>query len=241
MTSRAMDDSVIPAHDLGSLPLARGSAGTPGGSAQREYELRRALREAKTRRRLGALGVFVARMSREPQEIAAWRQGAEGERLLAGRLHDLLDDRGVLLLHDRLSGAGRANIDHLAIGPGGVTVIDASNRSGLVRRARGGFAWRHERLHVRGRDQTRLVGRVERQITVVRRALVDADLDQVEATGALCFVQGNVRSLRRRVHVGGLLVGGPTVVAELAARDGPQTYGEIVTVLRELAVRLPPA
>jgi hypothetical protein len=48
----------------------------------------------------------------------------------------LLDSRGVELLHDRRICGSRANIDHLAIGPGGVTVIDAKNYRGKVRTER---------------------------------------------------------------------------------------------------------
>jgi len=40
---------------------------------------------------------------------------------------------GVLLLHDRrIPGDGGANIDHLAVGPGGVTVIDSKTQRGKI-------------------------------------------------------------------------------------------------------------
>lgn len=61
----------------------------------------------------------------------AWATGAEGERLVAQTLADLHPCWQVL--HDvRWPGRRFANIDHLAIGPGGVVVVDAKRWSGRV-------------------------------------------------------------------------------------------------------------
>lgn len=65
-----------------------------------------------------------------------------------------LDGCGVRMLHDRLRPErGGANIDHLAVGPGGVTVIDSKAYRGAVRVAREGglFAPRQTVLRVNGR------------------------------------------------------------------------------------------
>jgi hypothetical protein len=56
--------------------------------------------------------------------VASWRQGAKGERQTA-RLLAKLEREGWKVLHDLAVPGSRANIDHLAIGPGGVWVIDS--------------------------------------------------------------------------------------------------------------------
>ncbi|MBO3089436.1 nuclease-related domain-containing protein [Cellulomonas dongxiuzhuiae] len=61
-----------------------------------------------------------------------WSVGAEGERLVAANLAHL-ERYGWVALHDlRWPGRQRANIDHIAVGPGGIVVIDAKNWSGRV-------------------------------------------------------------------------------------------------------------
>lgn len=61
-----------------------------------------------------------------------WSVGAEGERLVAANLAHL-ERYGWVALHDlRWPGRQRANIDHVAVGPGGIIIIDAKNWSGRV-------------------------------------------------------------------------------------------------------------
>ena len=71
----------------------------------------------------------------------------------------MLHRHGVVLVHHRRIPGSRTNIDHLAIGPGGVTVIDAKRSRGRVRvrRAGGLFGESHERLLIAGREETKLV------------------------------------------------------------------------------------
>jgi hypothetical protein len=99
--------------------------GSRGASAVREYERRRAQREERARARLGPLGQALARLISDPQSTRAWKQGADAEIRVAQQLANHLQGGDVVLLHDRrIPSRGRANIDHLAIGPGGITVID---------------------------------------------------------------------------------------------------------------------
>jgi hypothetical protein len=63
---------------------------------------------------------------------AAWAAGAEGEQRTASVLSELQAD-GWQLLHDvHWPGRPFANIDHIAVGPAGVLVIDSKNWSGRV-------------------------------------------------------------------------------------------------------------
>jgi Nuclease-related domain len=105
----------------------------PGPSARQIYERRREARENRDRERYGRIGGWKARMSARPQHERAWAKGAVGEAKNARRLEKLLDGQPVELLHDRRLPGRRANIDHIAIGPGGVTVIDSKNLEGKVR------------------------------------------------------------------------------------------------------------
>jgi hypothetical protein len=105
--------------------------GTAGASARRERERRQSMRGQRRRASwyrvgLGSVGFGLAKLS-EPQHERAWARGAQGEERVAARLEKHLDGHGVELLHDRRIPGSRANIDHLTIGPGGVTVIDAKN------------------------------------------------------------------------------------------------------------------
>jgi len=63
-------------------------------------------------------------LSEDPQSTIAWRQGFEGERLLAEGLTKRVGDRAILL-HDRRAPGTRENIDHIAVAASGVWVIEA--------------------------------------------------------------------------------------------------------------------
>lgn len=130
---------------------APGQSG-PGASARREYERLHQRREDAARERLGGPGVLLARAVGEPQSTTAWKQGADGEVRVGHRLEKLLAGSGVPVLHDRRRPGGKANIDHIAVGPGGVTERD--DRVLCM-----GFRRRHYRIrrdadaHVRERRQ----------------------------------------------------------------------------------------
>jgi hypothetical protein len=53
-----------------------------------------------------------------------WERGAEGERKTA-ELLEPLTTRGYVVLHDLAVPGSKANVDHVVIGPSGVTVIDS--------------------------------------------------------------------------------------------------------------------
>ncbi|MDQ6613442.1 MAG: NERD domain-containing protein, partial [Actinomycetota bacterium] len=64
-----------------------------------------------------------------------------------------------MLLHDRKVRGTRGNIDHLAIASSGLRVIDAKNYAGMVEhRDVGGWLRSDRRIHVGGRDRTKITG-----------------------------------------------------------------------------------
>lgn len=222
---------------------ADASVSEAGASARREYERRRADREARVRERFGALGGVVLALSDEPQHQRAWARGAEGEAALARNLERWAADHGVVLLHDRRMPRGRGNIDHLAVGPTGVKVIDAKRYRGRIDvECRGGLLRaRTEHLIVGGRDRTKLVDGVIAQAEAVRQILAKGPHATAPVQAVLCFVDGDW-PLLRRFEVRGVPVLPPRRVSKLCAADGPLDAATTVTQIAEtLAMHFPPA
>lgn len=208
--------------------------GIPGGSAKRQYQHRRNARLRRARDRFGLLGALIAWLAGDPRSTTAWRRGAEGEEKVARRLTKLLCGKHVELIHDRLMpGARAANIDHVAVGPGGVTVIDSKNLSGKVRVQRTIRAT----LRVGGSNRTQLVHGVQRQAEAVRELLHAASI-QVEVRAALCLASTDGLPLFSRLEVDGVLIGGPARVAKLAARPGTLSEDQRRLIRETLSVGL---
>lgn len=216
-----------------------------GASAQREYERRRIVRRDRARERYGVFGLAVAHLA-EPDSTRAWKQGAQGEIRSARDLEHALRGRGVVLLHDRrIPGRGAANIDHLTVGPGGVTVIDTKSARGLIEvRSVGGFlSPRRELLLVNGRDRTRQLDGVERQVADVSAALVKLGEGGVWLRGALCYpyIDGLPRFGRLEAREGRVIIDDPRGVAKLARRRGTLDAQQVALLAEGLARRLPAA
>jgi hypothetical protein len=224
-----------------SLSAPEVTEGEAGASAQREYERRHAKREEYARERLGTLGVLLARVVDEPQTTRVWRQGARGELRTAQRLAKHLEGHGVRLLHDRwVPGHGSANIDHIAVGPAGVLVIDSKNHAGKVKTdwRRGLFAPGRRVLLINGRDKTRLIDGLERQVGYVRDALADSG---VEVRGAVCFPNVDGLPLFSHLSVRDIAIDGPKSIAKLARRPGALTSDRIEQLWQRLGRAFPPA
>jgi Nuclease-related domain len=73
-------------------------------------------------------------------DAVAWRQGAAGERRTA-RLLAPLERHGWAILHDLAIPGSTANLDHLALGPGGVFVIDSKQYRGRLQLDASGKLW----------------------------------------------------------------------------------------------------
>jgi Nuclease-related domain len=77
---------------------------------------------------------------RASQPTRAWADGARGERATAHRLRRL-ERHGYVVLHDLQVPGSRANVDHLAIGPAGVFVIDSKRYAGRLSLGPDGMLW----------------------------------------------------------------------------------------------------
>ncbi len=145
---------------------------------------------------------------------ARWHVGGRAEERV-GRLLSRAVGRTGIVLHDRAVPHRRANIDHLAIVPSGVWVIDTKRYHGRLRRTRrpGRLVGRRT-LVVNGHDRGQLVTAALRQRALVRSA---AGPD-VEVRAVLCF-EGAEWGRRGR----------PFVLArghgDVAHRAGPGAHG----------------
>jgi hypothetical protein len=137
------------------LPCGPSGTREPTAAAGRsaDDEARRASERAEA---------LSARQAAAERKAAAFAAGAEGERRVAEALAPL-SAAGYVLLHDRAAGP-RANLDHLAIGPSGVWLVDAKHWSGTV------TADGHE-LRQDGRKRTRLLETATQQRQLVERIL----------------------------------------------------------------------
>jgi hypothetical protein len=183
-------------------------------------------------------------MIKEPQSTRSWQQGGKGEVQTGERLAKHLDGGSVRLLHDRrIPRHGNANIDHLVVGPGGVTVIDTKTHAGKIRTDRVGglFSPRRTVLLIGRRDQTRLIAGVERQIEYVRSALNAIDDDHVEIRGAICFLNAGGLPLLGQLVVRDVIIDGPKPIARLTRRPGPLSDETVDRVWRHLSHSFPPA
>jgi hypothetical protein len=206
--------------------------GVAGGSAQREYERRKADREERIRTAHPRTGNLIIALTDEPQDTTSWAKGAEGERVLGAQL-DGLASAGVIVLHDRRRPGTTANIDHVAVTPSGVWVIDAKHYHGQVTRRR-----RH--LYVGRRDCTKLVTAMAKQVDAVRTALGESWQD-VPVWPVLCFVGAKWGWFAKPFPIDGVLVTWPEAACELLVRRGEYSTAAIGLIAAKLDARLKPA
>ena len=164
--------------------------GTAGSSASREFQRRHDAAEAKNLKKFGKLGHVVNALQDDPQSTKAGAQGARGEQIVARRL-DARAGHDFIVLHDRGIPRSRANIDHIVVARGGVYVIDSKRYKDkkVELRKVGPLFSRQSRLYVGGRDQTKLVEALNKQLTIVREALASAGFRHVPVRGFLCFAE----------------------------------------------------
>jgi hypothetical protein len=165
-----------------------------------------------------------------------------GKRDLARALQRALRHLPVVMLHDRRLPNGQL-IDHLAVGPGGMTVISgwpvADAPAPLtVERLRGIFGARADLLRDGAcADRTALVGPVRLRMT----SLAELVEDMVPVAGALCLEGEEPAVPLRPLEVEGVVVSGPRGIAALAAREGDLRDYELASLVDLLDAVLPVA
>jgi hypothetical protein len=176
--------------------------------------------------------------SDDPQSTKAWARGAQGEARLARYLLRTLGPQTVTL-HDRRVPGSKANIDHIIVAASGIWIVDAKNYKGKVeQRDIGGWLHTEMRLYVNGRDQSKLVDGLAKQVNAVLEAIEDAD---IEVTAALCFVNSEWGLFAKPFRLGGTLVTWPQKLSAVIAGPGPLSPGEVGRIGEKLVSALPPA
>jgi hypothetical protein len=217
--------------------------GVAGASARAKGQ---ELRDAQLQRRqalkeqhpiLGRIGIAMAG---PPTEGASWLKGAVGEELFGAAL-DSMRDEGVLPLHDRRIPGSKANIDHLAITPNGIWVIDPKRYDGKVEVVNKGGWFRPDiRLVVKGRDRTDLVEKVHWQRAHVKAALAGTEFDDAPVSGALCFVDSEWPWFAKPQVVDGVVVAWGKALRPILTASGGFDSEQRDAIQRHLARALPP-
>ncbi len=219
----------------GSPRTARGSALEPNRHRHARVE-----EPGKRSAPLRLIGRMV-----EPSGDQAARtthQGSECEELVVETLADVSQSGAALTLHDRRVPGRRVSIEHIAVGAGGVFVVDAKRYARApiaVRRAGSPFGRRRADLFVRGRMRNDLVQDVERQAAVVREVLEGIGLGEVPVTPVLCFVEGSFPAFQPRLPVNRTIVVGRKALRKLIGRTGRLDAPARERIFVSLAASLP--
>jgi hypothetical protein len=221
------------------------AVGTPGASLQQEYRRRSDARSSRIRTKHPKLGGLILALTDDPASTTAFAKGAAGEESVAKRLEKDRDGL-VLFLHNRLLGPGRrdGDLDHIAIAPSGVYIIDAKHYKDAtveVRRIGGLFSPRVEKLFVAGRDRSKLLDGLDKQVSAVAAAMASHSGGPIAAvTALLCFVDANL-PLFRTLSISGVPVLGPRGTSKMLRQPGPLDSARREALQRHLADCLPPA
>jgi hypothetical protein len=196
--------------------------GSPGATARRERDP-------------SAGGALVALQEDLRHQFVRGRRVDGGEQVAEFLAANLNDD--VVVLHDRAAPACRARIDHIAVAPSGVWVIDSKRYRGRVAISRPLFG--RAKLWIGGRNRTKLIDGLSEQVAVVEAVLLAAG-PGIPLRGALCFVDTGLPRFGKLAFDGYLLLY-PKGLATRINADGPVDAERIAAVAAELALRLPVA
>lgn len=219
--------------------------GLAGDSLKREYERRKAKREAGIREKHKRLGGLILALTDEPASTKAFAVGAVGEQKLAARLEKDCGE-SVLFLHNRKLGRGRrdGDIDHIAISSTGIHLIDAKRYPGSrvrVERSGGLFSPVREQLMIAGRDKSKLLDGCAKQSQAVMDALVGHPLaERVEVTSYLCFIESDLPIFGTQ-QMRGVHILGPKATVKALLLPGELTEEDRRSLHRHLAEALPAA
>jgi hypothetical protein len=162
-------------------------------------------------------------IARAQEDVRRWSQGAEGERLVAQTL-STLSRYGWTALHDvHWPGRPQANIDHIAVGPGGVLIIDAKNWTGQV-------AVREGVLYQNGYRRTEEVAGVLRACDAVTALL--APQHRMRVAPMLCLVSQDQDPVK--AQPGSVVVGRHQLAATLVGLAPCLTPFDVADIARFL-------
>lgn len=232
------------------IDCERALSGVAGASALREYERRTARDQARVAAQkqritddygsgfIGKVATLLAVDDRPRRSTEVWKQGAVGEERVAEFL-DGLREVGVVSLHDRRIPGSKINIDHIAVTPWGVWVIDAkrylNKRPEMV--LEGGFLGigATEHLVVGRRKKDELIDGVLGQAARVRSIV-----PEVPVRAALAFVEAEWPLIGGDFTVRDVSVVWPRRLSKLMLRREPPTL-DVDEVVARIASHFPRA
>ncbi len=100
-----------------------------GDQASRQAGAGARQKAAEEAAKKGRVRAWLDRVVDVHDDERAWRRGAQGEEQVGRRLLRL-ERHGWTVVHDLTIGSRGANLDHLAIGPGGVFALNTKNHRG---------------------------------------------------------------------------------------------------------------
>jgi hypothetical protein len=187
-----------------------------------EYHHRHARANEASRHAAKRPGESAAQASKRESARVATRTAAV-QAVVQEALAQAVETGSVSALHDRRVPGHRAQIEHLAVGEGGVYVIESQRYAGApiaVRQAGGLFGPRRNDLYVRGQQRNDLVRSVERQAGIVREVLEGMGLSEVPVIPVLCFVEASFPLFQPELPVGDAVVVGRKALRRIVARAG---------------------
>ena len=207
------------------------AAGHPGSIAQRRGSLRE------------RLAAFLPRMEPEAETNGTGRVATNGNarpatnvkvhRADAGaRLESYLHGSQATVLHGLRLPGHRGEIDHLVVGPAGVTIVDGRYYgSGKAKFEKG-------QLRIGRRNRTALIAEVLDQAAAVRDLLADTRYADVHVDAAIAVGQaGGMPTVRTR-DGGRVIVWGTGLIAREASRPGPLSRRRVSNLATRLAGEL---
>ncbi len=219
----------------GTMPV---DSGVAGASAQREYDRRKAKRDARIDERFGRFANVVRAVTFEPQTTRSWAGGAVGEQRVANVLAAI---PGVKGLHDRRVPDTRGNIDHIVVAQAGVFVVDAKKLDGMVEIRNRGWLLRPDyRLTVGRRDRSSLARNMAWQVEAVAAALRRVAPDSLpHITPVLCFVGASWPLISPPSEFEGVRLESERSIKRLLGQAGQLDSAEIERLTRLLAAAFP--
>lgn len=163
----------------------------------------------------------------------SWRIGAEGERKTASYLAGL-EATGFIVRHDRRVPGYGGNVDHIAIGPTGVWIIETKSYRGRVEVY-------GDRLEVNDQPRDRIVDQVYKEAVALQVAL-GAALSSLGVTVSpvLCLHRAKLGWFEKSVR-GVRIVDGRGLVKLLRGGDPRLSDEQVQTLASEVDRLFPPA
>jgi hypothetical protein len=230
-----------PSDELNRHELGRGTA---GGSAREKYiELHASEKEKirKTFRRFKRLGEVAVLLHDDSQKTTNWRVGSGGEEVVGRRLDSLTEKYAFEVLHDRRRPPTKANIDHLVISTAGIYVIDSKKYEGEIEvRSPRRFSSDPDQLFINKRNRTKIVEGVQKQLSQVESALLNAQIN-MPVFGVLTFVVNPLHIFIVPEKISGIFLSTQRGIQKIVCRSGHYSTEVIQTTTEVLGRAFPEA